>query len=135
LSCVLELQKGEEGEIKRKAEEIFRKRSEKLPKDSSAGSFFQNPVVKNPELVAKFEKESGCVCRDERIPAGWLIDQVSLRGKNMGGVMVSEKHANFVVNLGEGKATDIVMLVSYIKQQVRDRLGVQLQEEIQYVGF
>jgi UDP-N-acetylmuramate dehydrogenase len=48
---------------------------------------------------------------------------------------VSEKHANFVVNNGDGKAQDVVMLASLIKQKVRTELGVQLVEEIQYVGF
>lgn len=135
LSCVLKLQKGNKAEIERKMKEIIIKRADKLPKDSSAGSLFQNPIVKNPELIARFEREAKSKCHGGRIPTGWLIDELDLRGKKIGGVMVSEKHANFVVNLGQGKAQDVVALASYIKQQVRDNFGIQLKEEVQYVGF
>jgi UDP-N-acetylmuramate dehydrogenase len=135
LSCVLKLQKGNRSEIESKAREVVGKRTEKLPCDPSAGSFFQNPTVTDAALIAKFEKDASCVCRGGRIPAGWVIDELGLRGKKMGGVMVSEKHANFVINLGEGKAQDVVMLASFIKQQARAKLGVQLKEEVQYVGF
>ena len=48
---------------------------------------------------------------------------------------MSEEHANFLVNLGGGSAADVIMLASIIKQKVRDDLGVQLIEEIKYVGF
>jgi UDP-N-acetylmuramate dehydrogenase len=48
---------------------------------------------------------------------------------------VSEEHSNFLINLGGGKAADVVMLASIIKQKVRDVLGVQLLEEVRYVGF
>jgi len=48
---------------------------------------------------------------------------------------VSEKHANFVINIGGGTAEEVVMLTSFVKQQVRDKLGIELQEEIQFVGF
>ena len=49
--------------------------------------------------------------------------------------MISEKHGNFIVNTGNGKAEDVVILISLIKQKVRNRFGVQLHEEIEYVGF
>ena len=48
---------------------------------------------------------------------------------------ISLEHANFIVNTGHGKAEEVIMLISYIKQQVRDKLGVQLEEEVQYFGF
>ncbi|MDQ1284293.1 MAG: UDP-N-acetylmuramate dehydrogenase, partial [Patescibacteria group bacterium] len=135
LSVVIKLEKREKAEIENKIREIIKKRSEKVPQDRSAGSFFQNPTVKNPELIKKFEKDAGCSSRDGKIPAGWLIDEAGLRGKKIGGAAVSEKHCNFVVNLGGAKAQDVVMLASYIKTKVRDELGVELKEEVQYVGF
>ncbi|HBP00609.1 MAG TPA: UDP-N-acetylenolpyruvoylglucosamine reductase [Candidatus Moranbacteria bacterium] len=116
--------------------DIVRKRVTKQPQDMpSAGSFFQNPIVENLELVKKFEQDIGAPSRGGKVAAGWLIDQLGLRGKKIGGAMISEKHANFLVNAGGAKAEDIVILVSYVKQQVRDKLGVQLVEEVQYVGF
>lgn len=64
-----------------------------------------------------------------------LIDEAGLRGKQIGGAKISEMHANFIENTGNATAEQIVMLISYIKQQVRDKFGVQLQEEIRYIGF
>lgn len=69
------------------------------------------------------------------VSAGWMIDNLGLKGKTMGGAKVSEKHGNFLVNTGNAKATDIVMLISFLKQQVRDTYGIQLQEEVQLIGF
>jgi UDP-N-acetylmuramate dehydrogenase len=67
--------------------------------------------------------------------AGWFIDQCELKGKKIGGAMVSKNHANFIINTGHGKAKDVIMLISLIKQKVRDKFNIQLQEEIQYIGF
>ena len=138
ISAVLKLEKGDQEEISKKIKELIENRLKVVhpnPKEPSSGSFFKNPKVDNPELVANFEKDTGQKAIDGKIPAGWLIDEVGLRGKKIGGAQVSEKHANFVVNVGNAKAQDIVMLSSVIKMKVRDELGVQLSEEIQYVGF
>ena len=48
---------------------------------------------------------------------------------------MSEKHANYIVNTGNATAEDVIMLASIIKQQVRDKFGVELKEEVQYLGF
>ena len=69
------------------------------------------------------------------MPAAKLIDDLDLKGKKIGGAQISSKHANFIINPGTATAEDVIMLISYIKQQVRDKCGVQLQEEIEYVGF
>lgn len=138
ISAVLKLEKGDQEEISKKTKELIENRLKVVhpnPKEPSSGSFFKNPKVDNPELIANFEKDTGQKVVDGKIPAGWLIDEAGLRGKKIGGAQVSEKHANFVVNVGNAKAQDIVMLSSVIKMKVRDELGVQLSEEIQYVGF
>ncbi|MFH1866754.1 MAG: UDP-N-acetylmuramate dehydrogenase [Patescibacteria group bacterium] len=70
-----------------------------------------------------------------QLPASWLIDQAELKGKKMGKVQVSDDHANYIVNMGGGTAEEVVMLISYIKQQVRDKFGIELREEVQYIGF
>ncbi|MEA1937404.1 MAG: hypothetical protein U9N04_04845 [Patescibacteria group bacterium] len=49
--------------------------------------------------------------------------------------MISEKHRNFIVNTENAKAEDVVILISLIKQKVRSHFGIQLKEEIEYVGF
>lgn len=62
--------------------------------------------------------------------AGWFIDQTGLKGKRVGGVKVSEKHANFIVNLGKGKAKDVRKLIKIIKEKVKKKFGLALREEI-----
>jgi UDP-N-acetylmuramate dehydrogenase len=135
VSVILKLYRGNKIEIENKIKKILAKRKEKQPQLASPGSYFENPVVKNPELIQKFENDCNIKCKDDKLPAGWLIDEVGLRGKKIGNIMVSEEHTNFLVNLGGGKAEEAVMLASLIKQKVRDELGVELKEEVKYVGF
>ncbi|MFH1236453.1 MAG: UDP-N-acetylmuramate dehydrogenase [Parcubacteria group bacterium] len=79
---------------------------------------------------------AGCIFKNPpESPAGKLIEEAGLKGKRIGGAMVSDEHGNFIVNTGSATAEDIVILISYIKQQIRDRHGIQLKEEIKYVGF
>lgn len=135
-NITLELSKGDKKDIKDKMIRITKERMSKQPVGQKcAGSLFKNPIVENEKLIEKFKKDTGAKCVDRKIAAAWLIEEVGLKGKKMGGVMVSEKHANFVVNLGAGTAQEVVMLASLIKMKVRDEFGVQLKEEIQYVGF
>lgn len=136
LSATIKLHLGNKKEIQNKVREIIAKKAAKQPKGmASAGSFFKNPVVANQKLREEFERDLGIKCKDDKLPAGWLIDQAGLRGKKIGGAMVSEEHANFIVNTGNATAEDVIMLVSIIKQQVRDKFGIELEEEVRYLGF
>ncbi len=107
----------------------------------SSGCIFTNYELKDSEIDEMRTKLAGRDKLEEfllkkQIPAAWLIDQAGLKGKQMGGVEVSPKHANYIINpSGQGRAEDVVMLVSFIKQQVRDQFGVELREEVQYIGF
>lgn len=135
LGANFNLSPGNKDELEEKAREIIRKRTAKHPQASSAGSFFQNPITLDTALIKRFERDIGTVCRESKIPAGWIIDEVGLRGKKIGQVMVSHEHANFIINLGGGKAQDVIMLASIIKQKVRNELHIELKEEVKYVGF
>jgi UDP-N-acetylmuramate dehydrogenase len=145
VSTEIRLEKGDKEKIDEKMKEIITKRAEKQPKEwkGSAGSFFENPVVDNAELINRFsaqggpaggwEKEREGEVASKRIPAGWLIEEAGLKGKKVGNVAISETNANFIINTGGGTAEEIIMLASIIKQKVRDELGVQLKEEVNYV--
>ena len=105
---------------------------------SSAGSTFKNIQLSESEIAEfknKFPELPDQFVGYKKIPAAWLIDQCDLKGKTMGGAKVSEQHAGIVINTGQASAEDVIMLISYIKQQVRDKFGVQLQEEIEYIGL
>ena len=69
------------------------------------------------------------------IPAAWLIEKCGLKGKKIGGAKISEKHANFIVNLGEAKAEDVKKLINLAKKKVKNKFSITLEEEIQFLGF
>ena len=136
LSATLKLKKGDRAESEKKVKEILAKRKEMQPTDfPSPGSYFKNPVAKDKKLIRQFETDTGNKVKDNKIPAPYLIEECGLKGKKIGGAMVSEKHANFIVNTGNATAEDVVMLAAVIKTKVRDKFGIQLQEEAQMVGF
>ena len=115
LSAELELKTGNKEEIRNKMKEYLDYRKDKQPLEfPSAGSVFKNPLD---------------------VSAGQLIDQCGLKGKRIGNVEISKKHANFIINLGDGKAEDVLKLIDLMKKEVKDKFNIQLEEEIQYVGF
>jgi UDP-N-acetylmuramate dehydrogenase len=69
-------------------------------------------------------------------PSAWqLVDRVGMRGARRGGAQVSEKHANFVVNLGGARAQDVVDLLVETRRRVLQETGIALEPEIQFWGF
>lgn len=136
LSATFVLKKGDAKEIKHKINETILKRvSGALHGAKSPGSYFTNPIVKDEKLREEFAKNTGAPAKNETLPAGWLIDRAGLCGKKMGGAMISENHGNYIINTGDATAENVIMLASYVKQQVRDQFGVQLNEEVSYIGF
>ena len=79
----------------------------------SAGSIFKNPP---------------------NFSAGCLIERCGLKGKRIGQVQVSETHANFIVNLGNGKAEDVMELINIIKKGVKNKFKIELEKEIEVLG-
>lgn len=104
LSAILELKEGVSEELMK---EYLAKR--KLVKGFSIGSIFKNP---------------------EGHFAGKLIEDCGLKGKRIGDAMISEEHANWIINLGKAKSEDIEKLISLIKKKVKEKFNVELVEEI-----
>ena len=136
--------------IQEEIEKILAERKNKPHwKYPSAGSIFKNvPVVtiadknRRERLYHDFLRDSG-LCgqyvtkecsRISSIPAGYLVESVDLKGKRIGAAEVSGEHGNVIINLGGAKADDVMILISYIKMRVRNEFGIQLKEEIVYVG-
>ncbi len=67
-------------------------------------------------------------------PPGKIIEEVGLKGTRIGQAEVSHQHANFIVNRGGAKATDVLQLIAYIRQSVRQKIGFELDCEVRYVG-
>ncbi len=94
----------------------------------AAGSFFMNPVAP-PELVEMFEKEKGVKSRENRVPAGWLIEKAGMKGAMVGAAKTSEQHPNYLVNTGGATAEDVCALAKKVKAAVREQFSVDLLEE------
>lgn len=79
---------------------------------------------------------AGCVFRNptDAPPAGWLIDHAGLKGARIGDAVVSERHANFICNLGRARASDVLALVERIRARVEQLFGVWLTLELEVVG-
>lgn len=139
LSAELALTQDDPKACLERIEATLRLRKEKQPLDaSSAGCLFKNFEFRNRSEIAKLESkvkvpEEFIAAR--RIPAGWVIDQLGLKGKRIGDIQVSEKHGNFMTNLGKATADEVVQLAALIKTRARNDLGIQLHEEVQYIGF
>lgn len=111
LGARLQLQPGDQKEIRDLMDSRRKRRMESQPLDKPcAGSMFRNPSEHQ---------------------AWQLIEQIGLRGKRIGGAMVSEKHANFIVNEDHASAKDVVELVETIQKEVKERFGVDLITEVE----
>lgn len=114
VSAVLTLQKKDAGTVRRETAERLARRKQSQPGGLTAGSVFKNP----PGGPA----------------AGRLIDRAGLKGYTAGGAVVSEKHANFIVNRGDATASDVLELMEIIRRSVKDASGVELEPEVRVVG-
>jgi UDP-N-acetylmuramate dehydrogenase len=94
----------------------------------AAGSYFMNP--KAPKHVQElFESEKGIAAREGRVPAGWLIEKVGMKGAMEGGAMASLQHPNYLVNTGNATAENVRKLALAIKLAVHTQFGIILTEE------
>ncbi|HHT9105437.1 MAG TPA: UDP-N-acetylmuramate dehydrogenase [Candidatus Wujingus californicus] len=85
-------------------------------------------------LLAEFPSCGSVFKKIEGIGAGRLIDKAGLKGKRIGGAEVSTKHANFIVNMGNAKASDVLQLIELVKKEVKQKLGYELETEISVIG-
>lgn len=114
LEAKLKLKKGKKEDIELQMNEYLNQRKEKQPLEyPSAGSTFK---------------------RQEGIITAKLIDECGLKGYKIGGAMVSERHAGFIVNTGDATAKDVLELIKYVKDEVYKKYGVKIEEEVKIVG-
>lgn len=136
ISAVFKLNKSAKELVQKKTQEIVNsKKTQQEFESPSAGCVFKNTKVNFS--IQELEKKGIEISaiNNGLLSSGYLIDQVGLKGFTIGQAMVSNVHANFIINKGGATAEQVMMLIGVIKQKVRDTYGVQLQEEIQLVGF
>lgn len=113
VDATFQFERGEQGDLSREADEYAEYRHRTQPTGACAGSIFKNP---------------------EGTYSGLLIEQCGLKGLRVGGAVVSEKHANFIVNDSNARAADIVSLIHRIQDHVARETGVELEPEIERIG-
>ena len=114
ISCTLELNKSVREEIEQNMKNILTERAEAQPLGQhSCGSVFRNP---------------------DNDHAARLIEVSGLKGKQIGGAVVSEKHANFIINSGNASSSDIESLIELVQQTVFEEHGIKLIPEVRVIG-
>ena len=137
LSAKISLSRGNIDEARERVKKILTERAPKFV-GFSAGCIFKNVEMSSEEMKEfkdKFPDFPDQYVKYRKVPAAWVIDKCGLKGKEIGRAQVSEKHAGIIINNGGATAENVIMLVSIIKQKVRDSFGIQLMEEIEYLGF
>ena len=108
------LKKGDKEESLQRVKSYSEMRKRRQPLDyPSAGSIFRNP------------KEG---------PAGKWIEEFGLKGSRIGQAMVSERHANFIINLGKAKAEEVIRLMEFVEKRIYEEKGISLEREVKVVG-
>jgi UDP-N-acetylmuramate dehydrogenase len=112
-ACFRCVQEGQE-RVSRKVSDYLKRRKATQPLEyASAGSVFKNP---------------------QNEYAGRLLEEVGLKGKKVGGAMISLKHANYIVNTGGAKADDVLALMDMARETVKAKTGIDLESEIRIIG-
>ena len=134
-SVELTLEPASAVELRRAASDIARVRDEKFPPTMKcAGSIFKNLVLANLPAALAAQVPPTAV-REGKVPAAWFLEQVGAKGMAEGGIRVADYHANLIYNTGTGTARELRTLIGELKTRVRIRFGLQLEEEVQYVGI
>jgi UDP-N-acetylmuramate dehydrogenase len=133
-SAELRLDAGDVQTLRETADSILKVRNEKFPVTMKcAGSIFKNLLLK--ELPADAAAQvPGSSIREGKVPAAWFLEQVGAKGMVRGDIHVADYHANLIYNAGAGTASDLCALIRELKGRVSERFGVELEEEVQYVG-
>jgi UDP-N-acetylmuramate dehydrogenase len=113
LDVALQLEPADAHELAVRAAHVTQQRRARTPRGSCAGSVFK---------------------RTPQYPAGFLIEQAGLKGKRIGGAVVSEKHANFLLNADRATAADMRALISLVQDEVWSTFGQRLEPEIEFIG-
>lgn len=133
-STELALDAAEAAVLRRTADDIVKIRNEKFPVTMKcAGSIFKNLLYKDLPAEVAAAVPAGVV-REGKVPSAYFLEQVGAKGIEFGGIRVATYHANLIYNAGGGTAAELCAVIRDLKQRVVDRFGIELEEEVQYVG-
>jgi UDP-N-acetylmuramate dehydrogenase len=135
LSTELILEPGDLAVLRKTAGDILKVRNEKFPPTMKcAGSIFKNFLLAElPAAVAA--QVPAPVIREGKVPAAYFLEQVGAKGMVHGDIHIASYHANLIYNGGKGTARELCEVIGDLKTRVRERFGIEVEEEVQYVGF
>jgi UDP-N-acetylmuramate dehydrogenase len=137
LEIVLRLEKGDKEGVAKLIKKHIAYRINKQPLDyPSAGSVFKN--IKLEDVPEKIRGEFQEVVKTDPfpvVPVAYLLSEAGLKGSRSGGAMISEKHPNFIINTGGAFASDVLNLIELAKKTVREKFGIDLEEEIRIIDI
>jgi UDP-N-acetylmuramate dehydrogenase len=135
LDVELVMKRGHADELLRTADEILKIRLAKYPATMKcAGSIFKNLIL--AELDESVRRQiPDRVVREGKAPSAYFLEQVGAKGMRNGGIHVADYHANLIYNAENGTARQLCELIGDLKCRVRRQFGLELEEEVQYVGF
>ncbi|MDP2637591.1 MAG: UDP-N-acetylmuramate dehydrogenase [Candidatus Levybacteria bacterium] len=135
-SVNLDLVKGDREEIKEKIQQKIDYRINRHPMNyPSIGSTFKN--IPLDSLSPELQKEFAFIVKTDPfpvVPVTKLLALSDLKGKRVGGAMISDKHPNFIVNVDNASSRDVKTLIDIARQAVKDKYGIILEEEIMYLN-
>ncbi len=127
------LESGDRDALRARAAEITAIRDEKFPPEMRcAGSIFKNLYLRDLPASAAAEVPARVV-REGKVASAYFLERVGAKGMRRGGIRIADYHANLIYNAGGGTARELRDLIAELKQRVRHRFGIQVEEEVQYV--
>jgi UDP-N-acetylmuramate dehydrogenase len=134
-STELAMETADAAELRKIAGDIVTVRNEKFPMSMKcAGSIFKNLLLADlPASIAT--RVPARAIREGKVPAAYFLEAVNAKGMTRGDIHVATYHANLLYNAGAGTAADLRALIAELKERVRAKFGISLEEEVQYVGF
>jgi UDP-N-acetylmuramate dehydrogenase len=138
LSATLRLDPANADDLRAASESILKIRNAKYPPTMRcAGSIFKNLMLADLPESARVRVPNEVV-REGKVPSAYFLEQAGAKGMSRGGIRVADYHANLIYNDvdndGGGTARELRDLIAELKQRVRDQFGIELEEEVQYVG-
>lgn len=134
LAVEVALEPGDADALRQRSEDILALRRQKYPPEMRcAGSIFKNLLWRELPPPTRQQVPRGVV-REGKVPAAWFLDQAGSKGLSKGDVRVADYHANLIYNAGTGTARDLCALIAELKRRVKERFGLELEEEVQYLG-
>jgi UDP-N-acetylmuramate dehydrogenase len=134
VSATLRLEDAAGEDLASAAASILKIRNAKYPPEMRcAGSIFKNLLF--VDLPASVQVQlPASVVREGKVPSAWFLEKVGAKGLADGAIRVADYHANLIYNTGGGSAHQLRAMICELKKRVREKFGIELEEEVQYIG-